>query len=50
MYVSLTVFDYVKHNLLISRLQDISIDDKDLRIIKQLYWEQSAEIRIRKDS
>ena len=42
-------FDNVKHDLLISRLREIGIDDKDVRIIKQLYFGQSAEIRIRRD-
>lgn len=42
-------FDNVRHDLLISRLHEIGIDDKDIRIIKQLYWGQSAEIRIGKD-
>jgi len=41
--------DNVKHDLLISRLREIGIKDKDVRIIKQLYWGQPAEIRIRKD-
>lgn len=39
-------FDNVKHEPLMERLQEIGVDGKDIRIIKELYWQQSAEIRI----
>lgn len=39
-------FDKVKHNKMITVLQDSGIDGKDLRIIKNLYWNQSAHIKI----
>lgn len=39
-------FDRVKHDELLSLLEDIGIDDKDLRIIKNLYYNQTANIRV----
>ena len=39
-------FDKVKHEELIRMLQRINIDGKDLRIIKNLYWNQKAAVRI----
>lgn len=42
-------FDNVGHDLLIGRLREIGINDKDVRIIKRLYWGQYAEIRIKRD-
>lgn len=39
-------FDNVKHNLLISYLSDLGLDEKDIRLISNLYWNQKAEIRI----
>lgn len=39
-------FDNVKHEPLMERLQEIGVDGKDIRIIKEVYWQQSAEIRI----
>ena len=38
-------FDKVKHQDLFNILQDLDIDGKDLRIIRNLYWEQEAAIR-----
>ena len=40
------VFDNVKHKKLYEMLEDIQIDGKDLRIIRNLYWKQAAAIRI----
>ena len=39
-------FDKVKHEELFSNLQKLDIDDRDLRIIRNLYWEQTAAVRI----
>jgi len=39
-------FDNVKHEKLLEMLEDIQIDGKDLRIIRNLYWKQTAAIRI----
>ena len=39
-------FDIVKHEDLFEFLQNLDIDGKDLRLIRNLYWEQSAAIRI----
>ena len=38
-------FDTIKHKRMIKLLQDINVDGKDLRVIKNLYWEQTAAIR-----
>ena len=37
-------FDTVKHEKLIQMLQDINIDGKDLQLIKNMYWQQTAAI------
>ncbi len=39
-------FDTIKHENIIHLLREHMIDGKDLRIIKNMYWEQSANIRI----
>ena len=39
-------FDRVQHSKLIDILENLDIDGKDLRIIKNLYWEQSAAVKI----
>lgn len=39
-------FDRVKHRQLLSLLSDIGLDGKDLRIIRNLYEEQVATIRV----
>uniref|UniRef100_A0A0B7BSF4 Reverse transcriptase domain-containing protein n=2 Tax=Arion vulgaris TaxID=1028688 RepID=A0A0B7BSF4_9EUPU len=39
-------FDKVKHGEIISMLESINIDGKDLRLIKNLYWQQTAAIRL----
>jgi predicted DNA-binding protein len=41
-------FDKVQHVELIHMFEKINIDGKDLRIIKQMYWEQTAAVKIRK--
>jgi hypothetical protein len=45
-YINLKVFDKVKHNKMLEIMNRINIDGKDLRIIKNLYWEQTAAVRI----
>jgi len=42
-------FDRVQHSKLITILQEIGLDDKDIRIIRNLYWEQQAGVRINGD-
>jgi len=39
-------FDRVKHVQLLEMLDNIGVDDKDLRIIQNLYFEQSAAIKV----
>lgn len=39
-------FDNVKHDLLIRYMQDLGLDNKDIRIIANLYWNQTAEVRL----
>jgi hypothetical protein len=39
-------FDRIKHDRLIGILKESGIDDKDIRCIANLYWNQTAEIEI----
>ena len=39
-------FDKVRHSDLFDILQGINCDGKDLRVIRNLYWEQEAAIRV----
>ena len=39
-------FDKVRHGELFNILEGLDIDGKDLRIIRNLYWNQSATVRI----
>lgn len=39
-------FDRVQHDILLQRLIDVGLDGKDIRIIKNLYWNQRATIRV----
>uniref|UniRef100_A0A8D8UNP4 Craniofacial development protein 2 n=1 Tax=Cacopsylla melanoneura TaxID=428564 RepID=A0A8D8UNP4_9HEMI len=39
-------FDRIKHDKMIDILEDIGLNEKDIRIIKNLYWNQSACVRI----
>ncbi|GFN77761.1 endonuclease-reverse transcriptase [Plakobranchus ocellatus] len=41
-----TAFDRVRHDEIITELKQLNIDGKDLRIIKTMYWEQTAAMRI----
>ncbi|GFS18525.1 endonuclease-reverse transcriptase [Elysia marginata] len=39
-------FDRVRHDEIIKKLTHLYIDGKDLRIIKNMYWEQTAAMRV----
>ncbi|GFO04703.1 endonuclease-reverse transcriptase [Plakobranchus ocellatus] len=39
-------FDRVRHDEIITQLKQLNMDGKDLRIIKTMYWEQTAAMRI----
>ncbi len=39
-------FDKVQHEKLFDILQNLNIDGKDLRVIRNLYWEQTAAVRV----
>ena len=39
-------FDKVRHVNMIRMLEDLQIDGKDIRLIKNIYWKQQAAIRI----
>src|SRR5437870_11073996 len=38
-------FDRVRHTMLLNMLQDLDLDGKDIRLVRNLYWDQSAAIR-----
>lgn len=40
-------FDRVKHEKIVKILKSIGLDDKDLRVIVNLYWYQSAFVRLK---
>ena len=39
-------FDKVKHEELFKLLENLDIDGKDLRIVRNLYWDQTAAVRL----
>ncbi|KAI5707314.1 hypothetical protein M8J77_000030 [Diaphorina citri] len=39
-------FDKLKHDKLIEILENIGLEEKDIRLIKTLYWHQSASVRL----
>ena len=39
-------FDKVKHEELINKLEKLNLDGKDLRTIKNIYWQQTAAIKV----
>ena len=39
-------FHRLKHEIVLKKLQEVGIDDKDLRIIQNLYYEQKASVRV----
>ena len=49
LYRLFQAFDIVKHEKLIPMLQDLNIDGKDLQLIKNMYWQQTAAIKINND-
>lgn len=40
------VFDRINHDLMIKILKKYKIGDKDLQVIKNLYWSQKANLKI----
>ena len=43
-------FDRVKHDELLKQLKQLRVDGKDLRLIKNMYWEQAAAVRVDNDT
>ena len=39
-------FEKVKHEDMVKMLQELDIDGEDIRIIRNLYWEQTAAVRV----
>ena len=39
-------FDTVKHGEIVKMLEDIGVDGKDVRLVKNLYWNQRAAVKI----
>ena len=39
-------FDRIRHEPLTQCLCDIGVDEKDIQIIRNLYWDQTASVRI----
>ena len=39
-------FDGVKHDELLKQLKQLRVDGKDLRLIKNMYWELTAAVRV----
>ena len=39
-------FDRLKHEIVQKKLREAGIDDKDLRIVQNLYYEQEASVRV----
>ena len=39
-------FDKVQHHDLFEILEDVGLDDKDLRLIRNLCWNQNAGVRV----
>ena len=49
-YIEYTkAFDKVKHENLFDPLKQLELDGKDLLVIQNLYWEQTACIRVGHD-
>ena len=42
-------FDTVKHDSLVELLQSLDVDDADTRLLTNLYWTQTADVRLDKD-
>ena len=41
-----TLADIGRHDKIITQLTQLKIDGKDLRVIKTMYWEQTAAMRV----
>ena len=39
-------FDKVKHSEIIKLLENLNVDGKDLRIVRNMYWKQTAAMRV----
>ena len=39
-------FDRLKHEIVLKKLREVGIDDKDLRIIQNLHYKQEASVRV----
>ena len=42
-------FDRVKHDELVKMLENIGVDGKDVRLVKNLYWNQRASVKIEEE-
>ena len=42
-------FDKLRHEEIMSIIDSLNIDGKDLRIVRNIYWEQTAAMRIGND-
>ena len=40
------IFDYERHREIIIKLTHLKIDGRDLQVIKNIYWEQRAAMRV----
>ena len=43
------VFDTVRHATVMEKLRKLGVDAADLRVLTNLYWRQSAVVRIGED-
>ena len=39
-------FDKARHKEIITQLTQLKIEEKDLRVIKTIYWEQTETMRV----
>ena len=39
-------FDHLKHEIVLKKLREVGTDDKNLRIVQNLYYEQEASVQI----
>ena len=42
-------FDRVKHGEMVKMLENIGVDGKDVRLVKNLYWNQRAAVKIKEE-
>ena len=43
-------FDRVKHDKLLKQFKQLRVDGIDLRVIKKMYWKQTAAVRVDNDT